>query len=101
LPLSVLEAMASGLPVVVSDIDGLKDVVQAGVNGMLAAPDDVDGLARVLSRLYQERALARRLGDSGRRIAREKYSFAKCLSATQELLSRSAIRASVRGGVTG
>jgi glycosyltransferase involved in cell wall biosynthesis len=87
LPLSVIEAMAAGLPVVVTDIDGLREVVHTGVNGLLVTPDDVEGLARTLQTLASDSMMRRRLGDEGRRIARDKYSFARCLSQTEGLLS--------------
>jgi glycosyltransferase involved in cell wall biosynthesis len=86
LPLSLIEAMACGLPVVATDIDGLREVVQPGVNGMVVAPDDVDGLARSLVRLASDPALRRRLGDAGRQTARRRYSFDRCLSQTEDLL---------------
>jgi glycosyltransferase involved in cell wall biosynthesis len=93
LPLSVIEAMATGLPLVATDIDGLRDVVYDGVNGLLVTPDDVEGLARALASLASDRALRRHLGDEGRRIARDHYSFARCLLQTERLLSEVA-----RGG---
>jgi glycosyltransferase involved in cell wall biosynthesis len=97
LPLSLIEAMASGLPVVATDIDGVRDVVQAGVNGMVVAPDDVDALAHALTRLSSDPALRRRLGDTGRQTARRKYSFARCLSQTEDLLASAAPGGAVEG----
>jgi glycosyltransferase involved in cell wall biosynthesis len=87
LPLSVVEAMATGLPVVVTDIDGLRDIVETEVNGLRVAPDDVAGLAKVLERLFSDRTLRHRLGDNGRQTARARYSFSRCLSQTQDLLA--------------
>jgi glycosyltransferase involved in cell wall biosynthesis len=92
LPLSVIEAMATSLPVVATDIDGLRSVVQDGVNGVLVAPDDVDGLARLLTRLVADEEHRRRLGAAGKTFARDRYSFQRCLSQTEELLGSAAAR---------
>ena len=95
LPLSVIEAMASGLPLVVTDIDGLRGLVAPGVNGMRVAPDDEPALAGLLERLASDPGLRRRLGQSSQRMARDKYSFARCLSETEQLLTSNASRRSV------
>jgi glycosyltransferase involved in cell wall biosynthesis len=96
LPLSVIEAMASGLPIVATDIEGLRGVVRENVNGMLVAPDDVEALARSLERLASDPALRRRFGAAGRSSARDEYSFARCLSETQDVLSLAARRRAPR-----
>jgi glycosyltransferase EpsD len=97
LPLSLIEAMASGLPVVATDIDGVRDVVEAGENGLTVSPGDVDGLAQSLVRLSSDPALRRRLGDAGRQTALLKYSFARCLSETADLLTAVAPAGSIDG----
>jgi glycosyltransferase involved in cell wall biosynthesis len=48
MPLVVLEAMGSGLPIVASRVQGVEDLVEVGTNGCLFAPGDVDGLAKSL-----------------------------------------------------
>jgi glycosyltransferase involved in cell wall biosynthesis len=85
LPLSLIEAMATGLPVIGSDIGAIREVVQPDGNGLLAAPDDVPALTGALDRLAGDVSLRRRLGDAGRRLAREKYSLARCVQQTQDL----------------
>ena len=62
LGLVVLEAMASGTPVVCSRIGGLPEVVQHGVTGYLVRPGDTGELRERLSQLLCDRALAVRLG---------------------------------------
>lgn len=48
LPMAVLEAMATGVPAIGSRVDGVVDVIEHGVNGLLVAPGDADDLARAL-----------------------------------------------------
>jgi glycosyltransferase involved in cell wall biosynthesis len=62
-PNVILEAMASGLPVVATNVGGIPDVVQQGATGYLADPDDDAGLMEALNRLIQEPALCTRIGE--------------------------------------
>jgi glycosyltransferase involved in cell wall biosynthesis len=60
LPRAVVEALAAGVPVVATAVDGTPEVVRDGVNGLLAAPGDVEGLARAVVRLLREPGLRAR-----------------------------------------
>ena len=85
LPLSLIEAMAKGLPVVGTDIEGIRGVIQPEVNGLLVVPDDVIGLSNALSRLIDGAALSQRMATASRRIACEKYSLTRSVDETQRL----------------
>jgi len=65
-PLKVVEAMASGLPVVCSRIGALPDLVRDGVTGVLCRPGDPFDLAAALELLAADPPLRRRLGEEGR-----------------------------------
>ncbi len=65
----LVEAMASGLPVVATDIAGYRDVVRDGIEGLLVPPRDAGSLARALREVLSDPALAARLGAAGRRRA--------------------------------
>lgn len=65
-PLKLFEAMASGLPVVASDLPALRDVVEDGANGLLFAEGDAGALAAALRRLRDDAVLRRRLGERAR-----------------------------------
>jgi glycosyltransferase involved in cell wall biosynthesis len=73
--------------VVVTEAEGLRDVVEQEVSGLRVVPDDVEGLAAALRRLAGDVGLRRSLGESARRVARERYSFSRCLDETQQLFS--------------
>jgi phosphatidylinositol alpha-mannosyltransferase len=67
----LLEAMASGLPIVTSDIDGYREVVRHEREGLLVPPSDPLAVADAVLRLIGDDVLARRLGDAGRIRARD------------------------------
>ena len=65
-PESVCEAMAFGLPVIVTDLPVLTHVIRDGENGLVIAQEDASALASALTRLAQEADLAKKLGQQGR-----------------------------------
>jgi glycosyltransferase involved in cell wall biosynthesis len=73
--LAMLEAMAVGLPVIVSRVGGLPEVVRDGENGLLVPPRDHHALAQALARLLADPAWSRELGDRARQLVRESYSL--------------------------
>jgi glycosyltransferase involved in cell wall biosynthesis len=83
-PNVIVEAMACGLPVVTTDAGGVAEVVQHGVNGLVAAPRDVGTLARHLADLVADGRRRRALGDAGRRMAEERFDIR---SAARQLSS--------------
>ena len=78
LGLAVLEAMASGTPVVASRIGGLPEVVEDGVTGFLVEPGNVDELRGRLAELLRDRGLAARLGRNARERAVERFTWEAC-----------------------
>jgi glycosyltransferase involved in cell wall biosynthesis len=64
-----LEAGAYGLPVIGSRTGGIPDAVQDGVTGLLVPAEDIQELARAMEQLVADPALARRLGQGGRKFA--------------------------------
>ena len=75
LPLSVLEAMAAGLPVIASNVGGIPELVVDGVSGVLVPPGDPGALAEAIERLLENPSLALRLGEAGRRRVAESFDL--------------------------
>jgi glycosyltransferase involved in cell wall biosynthesis len=71
--LAIVEAMACGVPVVVSAAGGAAELFSDGEDALGFKPGDVDGLARQLSRLVEDAALRRRLGEAGRVTATRRF----------------------------
>ena len=85
-PLTILEAMQHGLPVVSTDEGAVPDMVADGENGFVCRRKDVEGLALALERLLLDEALRHRMGAEGYRIYQEKFTlqcferrFVECL----------------------
>jgi glycosyltransferase involved in cell wall biosynthesis len=66
LPRVLPQAMASGLPVVATAIDGSAEAVTEGVNGLLTPPGNPQALAECVIRLLRDPALAQQMGEAGR-----------------------------------
>jgi glycosyltransferase involved in cell wall biosynthesis len=71
-PLTILEAMQHGLPVVSTDEGAVPDMVADGENGFVCRRKDAEGLAQALERLLQNEALRHRMGAEGYRRYKEK-----------------------------
>jgi glycosyltransferase involved in cell wall biosynthesis len=75
MPMVLLEAMARGLPVVGTRINGLVDVIEEGRQGLLVEVDDAHGLAEAIGRLFAEPETRREMGRNARDLVLEKYDF--------------------------
>lgn len=73
--LTPLEAAATGLPVVVSDLEGLKDAFMQGENGILVRPEDSDGFIRALNELAENTDERRRFGDHAARYVENHFHW--------------------------
>lgn len=73
-PKSLLEAAASGRPIIATDMPGCRDLVRHGENGLLVPVGDIDALAGALERLASDRNLRQALGREARRDAEKIYS---------------------------
>lgn len=85
MPLTLLEAMASGMPVVTTNICGMADVVEDGRNGLLVPPADAEHLAHAIERLCQASNLRRELGQAAQNAMRC-YTWENVTRGLEELL---------------
>jgi len=87
-PVSAIEALASGKPVVATRVGGVPDVVRDGVDGFLVEPGDVEGLAQRLGELAADPDLTRTMGEAGKTRVLERYSVARLIDDVDALYRR-------------
>jgi glycosyltransferase involved in cell wall biosynthesis len=80
MPVTVLEAMATGKPVVVTDIRGCREEVVDEATGLVVPPEDPSALAEAIRRLVCNPEEARRMGRAGRERAEQKYDFNRVIA---------------------
>lgn len=88
IPLTILEAMASGLPVVATRVGGVGEVVVSGQTGTLVAPSDPAALATAMSRYLDDPALRLRHGNAGRARVEGRFGLSAMVAAYAALYDR-------------
>lgn len=81
----LLESMAAGAPVVATRVGGTPEALIDGDTGLLVPPGDAGAITRAVSRLLDDRALARRLGCAARRLIADRFSVERMVGATEDL----------------
>jgi glycosyltransferase involved in cell wall biosynthesis len=90
LSLTLLEAMAAGLPIVATRVGGTPEAVEHGVTGLLVDPHDPDGLAHAMLTVLRDRVLAVSIGRSARARAERSFSVRQ-MTASYEALYEEAL----------
>jgi glycosyltransferase involved in cell wall biosynthesis len=85
LPISILEAMRAGLPVVASDVGGVREEVVEGETGFLVPRGDVRAASDRLGLLLADPTLRERMGSAGRRRYEDIFSLGRMLKKTLEV----------------
>lgn len=75
IPVSLMEGMACGLPVVASAISGIPELVEDGRSGILVEPGDTKALADAIARLIEDPALRERMGRAARQTVLEEFDL--------------------------
>lgn len=81
IPTVILEAMAAGLPVVSTDVGGVREAIHDGETGTVVAPGDVRAITTELARLARTPGLAAAMGARGREVARASFGTDRCAEA--------------------
>ena len=74
LPINIVEAMATGLPIIVTDCRGNRDLVKDNINGFIVGIDDIEGMIQAIIKLSKSKGLCKRFGEKNISIV-EKYSL--------------------------
>jgi glycosyltransferase involved in cell wall biosynthesis len=81
-PKILIEAAASGRPIVATDIPGCRVAVEDGISGVLVAQQDPQALADALRALIENPSLRAKMGKAGRALAESKFDECKTAAAT-------------------
>jgi glycosyltransferase involved in cell wall biosynthesis len=85
MPISLLEAMAAGRPVIATAVSGSSELVIDGETGMLVPPADPRALAAAIDALLRDRAAASAMAAAGRERVRANFSIDRMVGATAEI----------------
>ena len=88
LNLSILEAMAHGIPVVGTDVKGISNLIVDEVTGRLIPLDDVGAMVQSITELIESSALVRKMGSNARDRVRRRYSVEAMVNATESLYAQ-------------
>jgi glycosyltransferase involved in cell wall biosynthesis len=84
-PNSVIEAMAAGLPLVVTNVGGVAELIDHRRNGVLVPPDDPRAVAAALRELMTNPQQAAALGEAARQTVEARFSFDRMVRSFEEL----------------
>lgn len=85
LGLALMEAMGMGLPVIGSDVGGIKNLIKDGYNGLLVKPKDTQALALTILELLQDSKMRQVLGNQAHIFIKENFSSEKMISQTEKV----------------
>ena len=85
MPLSLLEAMAAGVPAVATRVGGVGEAIEDGKTGLLVPPGDRHSLAESIIKLLENPTVARQMGKAAQETVVRRFSLAKMVQAYQEI----------------
>jgi glycosyltransferase involved in cell wall biosynthesis len=96
LPISILEAMRAGLPVVATGIGGVSECVHNGSNGLVVPPGDPGALRDALATLIQSPQLRSAMGAAGRQLYEDAFTVRPMVEKTAKVYETVSLRAGAR-----
>ena len=97
-PLSVMEYMAAGKPVVSTRVGGLPELIEDGAHGVLVEPRSPEALAEAVGRLLRDPGEARRMGAAGREKQQREFSLDAMVRRVEQLYEELWLASPRRGG---
>ena len=94
IPVALMEAMASGIPVVATSISGVPELVRSGDTGWLVPPEDVEALAGALSQIYTDPKEAKKRACSGRNWVLDEFELSSNANRLSLLFAQSSLSSS-------
>jgi len=85
LGLSIMEAMAAGIPVVASDVGGISNLIEHDETGLLVKPKDTQGLAKAVLLLLEDKKMAKDISTNAREFIKNKFSLDLMVGKTEEV----------------
>ena len=87
-PLTVLEALSTGIPVIATRIGGVPEIVEDDVNGFLVEPKHPEAIAERILQLNNDKPLREKLGEGARNTVLERYTIDKVIKQYEETYER-------------
>ncbi|MGD0804437.1 MAG: N-acetyl-alpha-D-glucosaminyl L-malate synthase BshA [Candidatus Bathyarchaeia archaeon] len=87
-PLTLLEGMSTGLPMIATKVGGVLEIVEDGENGLLVPPRHPEEIAKAILRLIRDPKLRRDLGERARKIVLERYTAEKVVNQYIEIFEK-------------
>lgn len=89
---SLIEGSSCGLPAIGSRVDGIPEIIEDHLSGLLVPPGDVAALAEAMLRLASDRMLRERMGTAGREIVLSKFSLERYIASVQRVIEAALAR---------
>ena len=86
--MTILEAMASGVPIVASDLDGMREILHDGVNARLVSPNETGAFIAAVSDLIEQPTLANHLAEDALTTVRAHFSAVTMTRKVEEIYLR-------------
>ena len=86
-PITILEAMASGIPAIVTDVGGNKDIISDGIDGFIIRPNNTEELTEKINFLIDNPETAERFAQTGQKTVRENFTSLIMTKKTEQLLA--------------